>query len=116
MHPEHFSRIHDSFPVFLTTVVVMALFSLVLLNMGGNARIKRRMYTAVVVIGTLLFAGFLWYWWFPLQPWLLVVVYPIVLIIAILNMRTMRFCPVCGKAYRVGFLGRYPGCPRCNPV
>jgi len=100
------------FFVFFCTWVVLAISSGLLLWLGAPD-VKRTWYPRLIVLAGVLFVAFV-YWLTPVTQVLFMVI-PVVLLIAILNLKISKFCPQCGAFFQdIGPLARSNYCRKCG--
>lgn len=87
------SRVHDVFPVFFAVWALLAIVGAMFFYGGENAALKRRLYPFYIALISVLFIGFTYLIQGQLSLFMLVMV----VIIAIFNLRTIRFCDACGR-------------------
>jgi hypothetical protein len=95
MEPERFLRI---FPIFIRTWVVLIGSATAFFYFSKNVALKRRVWSAFVVIVGVLFVGFIVIMGSPL-PFLLLGATAVILTI-IINLKSTGFCDACGKQSR----------------
>jgi membrane protein CcdC involved in cytochrome C biogenesis len=82
------------FPIFFGVWVVLGIFSASFFFLNGNAALKRKVWPPFVVGTGLLFLFFIWL--MGMQSEILFAA-PFVIIITLINIKSVKFCSSCGK-------------------
>ena len=104
-------------PVFFSFFVfwvVLGISAFLFFHLNRDARLKKKIYPWFVVGIGIIFASFS-AWMSDWQPFVFLVMLPMVALITFLNIRMTKFCESCGRTvYRQPLLGPSKFCPHCG--
>ncbi|MET7014560.1 hypothetical protein [Uliginosibacterium flavum] len=83
------------FQLFIAVWIALGIGSALFFFLNRNAALKRRVLPLFIIVTSALFLGFIWFSSKSTQ--VLQFMGPAVVLIAILNIRTIRFCDDCGR-------------------
>ncbi len=85
----------EIWPIFVGVWVILAITGFLLFFVSKNAKLKRNAWPPFVIGTGVLFALFVYLMGFPVDTF--VVVGPVIILIMVLNLRSVKFCDECGK-------------------
>ena len=101
------------FNLFATIWIVLGIVSFLLFFVSNNAKLKKKLYAPFTIGAGLLFILFL-YLIVP-QPAVLIVAIPMVILITVMNLKTIKFCSQCGKTImQKSVFSKAKHCPKCG--
>jgi hypothetical protein len=99
---------------FVVTWVIMAVFSFAFFQFNRNAALKKRVFPIAVGVTSVLFMAFI-AWMTKLQSPLVFVMLGAVVLIAVINIRTTKFCESCGRTLiKQPLFSKTKYCPKCG--
>lgn len=100
------------FLVFIATWLLLAVTGYFIFFRFGDARLKRRLWPVCIVIISVLFLGFTYFLGVNTNAFYILM--PAVILIGILNVRSVNFCDGCGKMVSVQSSLNMERCPACR--
>ena len=101
------------FPAFFAIWAMLGVGSAVFFSLNRNAALKKRVLPPFLIFTGVLFLGFVFYTGAPKD--FLYIAVPMVALIMLLNMRTIRFCDACGRTlYNQNLFSPPKFCSKCG--
>lgn len=99
---------------FFAFWIILGLSAFAFFHLNRDAKLKKKVHPFFVVSVGVIFASFAG-WMSDWEPFVFLVMLPMIALITFLNLRSTRFCEGCGRTlYRQPIFGTAKFCPHCG--